>query len=188
MKKIGIILLFFTLMACNSIVPGAHYYQLNIPQARSSVAPMNTSKVLVIAPIKIAPYLNHKNMIMQVGANELVYANNHYWSGPVDNEILMVLQEGCKQTQFLCTSNPIESAKAVTVSIAIEAFHIDNSQAQVLLKANYTLSRNNKILVKGWFDEAQPLTDDGYSQAVLQLNSLTQQLIQKIIINALKFS
>lgn len=165
------------LCGCSSPATEIRYYQLvaAIPVSIDS----GVQQPLVIAPIKVASYLNGSGLVLQQSAVEFSIARQHLWADALDQQLQRQL------TEYLLLALPKQpiagfgTAGARVLQLEIDRFYASES-GQAIVSGRYNISGavSNSTVP---FSFAVALTDDGYPAMVLALSQGWQQLLQELV-------
>lgn len=170
--------LYLSLIGCSSNSNVVNYYMLDTPQARALPAPQ--AKLVKIAPIKLAEYLQQPNLAIQVGANQIYFSPLDVWADPLQQGISKALIKALnlkdQQHHYVSAQSPQSLWAQTTISVRIDHFHpTDNSQ--VIMDGIFWLQQNEQQPRAAIpFSFNAPLEGDGYSHSVSKLHSLLQAL------------
>ena len=78
-----------SLAGCTSTPVEEHYYSILLDALSDSrpPSPATSNATLTLTSIKLPEYLQSRNLVMQVGDNEVVPARRHFWAEPLDESI-----------------------------------------------------------------------------------------------------
>ncbi len=173
------------LTACSSPAT-THFYQLPAPshsQPESSVAANNhaadnssAGKSLFIEPVKVAPYLNGRGLVLQTSAVELVMARQHLWADALDQQLQRQLRQHLSQLASGYAVQLQPGAQSTRLWLQLDSFH-GSADGYALLSGHFLLSGQP---LSQPFSYRVPLADDGYPALVTALGQGVQQLSQQI--------
>lgn len=169
------ILLF--LAGCSSPASDIRYYQL-VAQAPIT-SDTTLQQPLIIAPIKVASYLNGSGLVLQQSAVEFSIARQHLWADALEQQLQRQL------TEYLLLALPkqplaaFNTAGARTLQLEIDRFYASEN-GQAVVSGRYTVSD----LTTGTtvpFSYQVALAADGYPAMVQALSQGWQQLLQELV-------
>ena len=180
------------LSACSSTVETTNYYLLTnnmtnqdkandavlIPTVLSAGDEQRQYLVSVVLP----EYLHKPYLVMQLNENQIHYAMFHLWAEPLDKGLSTALifdLNTNKQEVFFISAQGKEHTLSNIISVEVSYFHI-NEQGSVILSGQYHMQTASGMVHRA-FSFTQPLADDGYSHAIVQMRTLITQLSEKII-------
>ncbi|MDR1282770.1 MAG: PqiC family protein [Opitutaceae bacterium] len=126
----AVVALAFAVAGC-SIVPGARpdptrYYVLAVPgqfPASASLAGKSDALAVGLRHVQIAPYLDHREIVLRVGPNETVYQPYARWAEPlgaaIQQQIALRFLRSGKISRLLPEPFPFDTRRAVDVSIRV---------------------------------------------------------------------
>lgn len=161
---------------CSSPASDIRYYQLvaTAPAAIDS----QTQQPLIIAPIKVASYLNGSGLVLQQSAVEFSIARQHLWADALEQQLQRHLMEYLLLALPKQSLAALNTAGARTLQLEIDRFYAsDNGLA--LISGRYTLSEatNSKTVP---FSYQVALAADGYPAMVQALSQGWHQLLQEL--------
>ena len=166
--------------ACGSNPVGDRYYSLVlaaddvVPAVESSEADPH----LVVGPVVLPDYLNRRGLAMQVGPNEIITANHHFWAEPLEEGIAKVLvRDIADLTSGLTVDRDAGRWSRhgdCRLRIEFDKFHVTD-RSRVVSSGRYWISASETV-VKREFDLDETLYGDGYAQAVAALRQSLKKL------------
>lgn len=165
------------LTACSSPAT-THFYQLPAP-SDGTTENSSVDKSLFIEPVKVAPYLNGRGLVLQTSAVELVMARQHLWAEALDQQLQRQLRQHLSQ---LAPAYAVQlqlqpaGSHSTRLWLQLDSFH-GSADGYALLSGHFLLSDQP---LSQPFSYRVPLADDGYPALVAALGQGVQQLSQQI--------
>jgi len=192
-RLITINLLTLILIGCSTTPAEIKLYRLSSPPAATN--DIENSKVfkpdtpmLLVDPVKLADYLNNRNLVMQINHHQIYSASHHLWAEDLDNAIANALLHKLKPLEerfhLINSSNRLKELAKYRLLLEIDTFHATD-QSQVIASGKYWLTENTqKLILAKSFSYTLNLEQDGYSHSVEKLNR-TIELLATDIINSI---
>lgn len=186
-----LIVLLVTITACSSTPEKIKLYSLSIPESAALTSNNSTitldKPILQIAPVKLADYLNTRNMIIQSNQYQINNAHHHLWAEDLDRAIARTLLNKLQplSDKYILTNTSIfqQNKARYILQLEFSAFHATD-HSQVIAKGKYwLLDKNQNIIILKNFDYLQKLQQDGYLHSVKKLNETLDMLANDIISN-----
>lgn len=175
-RSVTVFAILLLVAGCSSPATDIRYYQLvaTAPAAIDS----QTQPPLIIAPIRVASYLNGSGLVLQQSAVEFNIARQHLWADALEQQLQRQL------TEYLLLALPkqplaaFNTAGARTLQLEIDRFYASEN-GQAVLSGRYTLSEatNSKTVP---FSYQVALAADGYPAMVQALSQGWHQLLQEL--------
>ncbi|MEO3680475.1 PqiC family protein [Rheinheimera fenheensis] len=162
------------LTACSSPAT-THFYQLPVP-SDSKTESSRADKSLFIEPVKVAPYLNGRGLVLQTSAVELVMARQHLWAEALDQQLQRQLRQHLSQLAPAYAVRLQPGAHSTRLWLQLDSFH-GTADGYALLSGHFLVSGQP---LSQSFSYRVPLADDGYPALVAALGQGVQQLSQQI--------
>ncbi len=166
--------LLLLLSACSSPAT-THFYQLPVP-SYSTTKNSSVNKSLFIEPVKVAPYLNGRGLVLQTSAVELVMARQHLWADALDQQLQRQLRQHLSQLAPAYAVQLQPGEQSTRLWLQLDSFH-GSADGYALLSGHFLLSGQP---LSQSFSYRVPLADDGYPALVAALGQGVQQLSQQI--------
>lgn len=154
--------------------PPTQFYLLESTANQDVLLSKAPRQIIVLAPVKIAPYLNTTHIVTAMAQNRYQVSELHRWAEDLSDNVQRVLQ------QDLARLLPVDvlsqfNGDALHVALTVFAFHVD-AQGEASLEAQWQLSKNKQImkLGRGRFSELVSVAD--YSSRVAAMNTCLAQL------------
>ena len=136
----------------------------------------SAGKSLFIEPVKVAPYLNGRGLVLQTSAVELVMARQHLWADALDQQLQRQLRQHLSQLASGYAVQLQPGAQSTRLWLQLDSFH-GSADGYALLSGHFLLSGQP---LSQPFSYRVPLADDGYPALVTALGQGVQQLSQQI--------
>lgn len=163
------------LTACSSPAT-THFYQLPVPPD-STTENSRADKSLFIEPVKVAPYLNGRGLVLQTSTVELVMARQHLWADALDQQLQRQLRQHLSQLAPAYAVQLQPGGQSTRLWLQLDSFH-GSADGYALLSGHFLLSGQP---LSQSFSYRVPLADDGYPALVAALGQGVQQLSQQIV-------
>ena len=187
MTAFGLVALALTgVTGCLSSSPQSRFYQL--PLSSSTNAPLEVagSRVVVIGPVVLAPYLTKPQVVTRLSDHELRYEETHRWSEPLRVGVPMVIYDlaqrqlaGARVVPF-----PFDSVTDADLQVTVGLLRLDgDAKGNVQLDARWNIrdpKRGVNLLQKHSRLEARAV-DGSVAASVRVHGELIEQLTQSII-------
>lgn len=183
------------LTACSSTPEKIKLYSLSVPETKSLSSGKHrkvilNKPILHITPVKLAGYLNTRNMILQSDQYQINNAHYHLWAEDLDQAIATTLLNKLQplNDEYILTSDTSfqKHKEQYTLQLKFSAFHATD-QSQVITKGKYWLmDKNQKIIILETFNYSLTLKQDGYLHSVKKLNETLDMLAKDIIFSIQK--
>ncbi len=137
------------LAACSS--PPSRYYVLTAqpPPVRPTVQALARTTTVTIGAVKLPGALDRPQIARRIGPNQLDYAENERWAGPLDEMVRRVLTADLRDRLppgVAMIENDSAAPANSTVAIDISRFDADKS-GRVILEASWeTLGKNAAVI------------------------------------------
>jgi len=200
-KRYSVLLGALTLLVCTQgcSTPEApiHYYSLNTIHSNNTIVGSpkdvnNSSAELVIRDVEMADFLKTGSLVMQVGAHQIQLSELHRWADKLPRAITLNLIKHMSQSQnnvAIFTKRDLTKqqktnniAKRYIVDVFFEQFTLSTDH-QTVISGSYTL-QTTSTKTRHYFNIRQPLTQDGYDNAVQQfqysLNALSEKILSEL--------
>ena len=166
-------------VACVNTTPPAQFYLLEASKQPPVILADKPKPLLVLAPVRIAPYLDRAQIVTATGENSYQMSEFNRWAEGLDHNITRVLQ------QDLTNAVPADVLAAATttalkLSVNVLALHVD-AQGQAILTVQWQLSRDNQVLVNRQQSYQQLASVSDYPVMVRALNACLRQLTQDMV-------
>jgi uncharacterized lipoprotein YmbA len=191
-RLITIYLLTLSLFSCSTTPAEIKLYSLSLPSATShdienSKTLKSDTPILMVDPVKLADYLNSRNLIIQINRHQIYNASHHLWAEDLDKAIANTLLHKLKPLEnrfhLIDSSNRLKESAKYRLLLEFDAFHATD-QSQVIASGKYWLTGNTqKLVLENSFSYTLNLEQDGYSHSVEKLNRTIDLLATDIIQN-----
>ena len=178
--------------ACSNTQTDIKLYSLSIPNPDDTYPDtinFNSLKkpVLQITPVKLAEYLNTRNIIIQSNRYQIINANHHLWAEDLSRGIEKYLLTKLTELNYKFTvSNGISYKNNIPeyyLKLEFSAFHVTNN-SQVTSKGKYSIiDKHNNLLLEKPFSYILSLQKDGYIHSIEKLNTTLDMLASDITAN-----
>lgn len=172
--------------ACGSAPIEDHYYSLVLdagPGSNSSTSTSATADVnLGLDRIAFPEFLQSRNLITQVDANQILTAQHHFWAEPLDDAIskLLIRYIG-SQVDGINVDYSMISAVDCSLRLEFDQFQATDRGAVVASGRYWLNSADRKV--KREFEYSVAQQTDGYKGAVVSLGSAVRTLANDIADN-----
>ncbi len=186
MKKFGTkgvwILLILTLISgCST---KSNFYKLEPISTEDGHKRTDTSKVIGIGNVKVADYLNQKQLVVKVSNTKLDIEETHRWAGNLSQNIQEVLRDNLSTLLPKYTvlsfpwEEPVDDRYRVFVSIDSMQRDADN---KAVLKGSWSLvnQESGKLIRHEEFSYSE-VTDESYDSLVEAQSSMLTKLSRHI--------
>lgn len=172
------------LTACGSNPVDDRYYSLVLAadDVRAPAKSAEPGTRLIVGPVVLPDYLDRRGLAMQVGSNEIVTANHHFWAEPLEEGIAKVL---VRDIAILVNGVSVDRDAGrwsgqgdCRLRIEFDKFH-PTDRSRVVSSGRYWISASETV-VKREFDLSETLYGDGYAQAVAALRQSLETLAARI--------
>jgi uncharacterized lipoprotein YmbA len=176
--RAGLVLLISVgFVACGSTPVEDHYYSLVLDAGPSSSSSASASADVNLGLDRIVfpEFLQSRNLITQVGTNEVLTAQHHFWAEPLDDAIskLLIRYIG-SQVDDINVDYSINAAADCSLRLEFDQFQATDRGA-VVASGRYWLNSSERSL-KREFEYSVAQQTDGYKSAVLSLGSAVRTL------------
>ncbi|GHG64931.1 hypothetical protein GCM10010919_11920 [Alishewanella longhuensis] len=165
------------LVGCSSPASEVRYYQL-VAQTPPAID-TRVQQPLVLAPIKVASYLNGSGLVLQQSAVEFSIARQHLWADALEQQLQRQLTE---YLLLALPKQPLAAFNAIgarTLQLEIDRFYASES-GQAIVSGRYNIS--GAVLDSTVpFSYQVALANDGYPAMVQALSLGWQQLLQELV-------
>ena len=171
--------LLLSLTACSlNNSPPTQFYLLE-PTAAHDLEHQAPRQIIVLTPVKIAPYLNTTHIVTALGQNHYQVSDFHRWAEDLGDNVQRVLQ------QDLARLLPVDvlsqfSGDALHVALTVFAFHVD-AQGEASLEVQWQLSKNKQLVKMGRGHFSEPVSVADYSSRVAAMNACLAQLTRALV-------
>ncbi len=146
--RLCFVIILVALAGCES--PKTNFFILDAAPVSNNKRVKSCHKTIALEKVVIAKYLDKPNIITRIKPNEILMAEFDQWAEPLDDNILMVLQQNLSaqlKTDSLITYPWIgKSAIDYRVQVKVKQFDVD-SAGQSILKASWYVYNNEKKLI-----------------------------------------
>ena len=148
--------------------PTVHFETSEVPKS-----------VIVLAPIRLAHYLDRSQIVTALGDNRYHVSEFHRWAETLDHNIHRVLQQDLAR---LLPADVVSQANDETLrlSVTILSFHVD-AEGQARLSAQWQLSRNKQTLKLGQGEYRESVSVQDYTFRVAAMNACLAQMTQQLV-------
>jgi len=185
-----IFLLSICIAACTTTPTEIKFYSLSLAESANVTDKNNGIEkldrpILQIAPVKLADYLNTRNLIVQTNQYQINNASHHLWAEDLDNAIAKSLLNKLQQLndRFLFVNNSVFQKDKARHLLQLEfsAFHATD-QSRVISRGKYSIFDNShKLILLKNFSYSLTLEQDGYLHSIEKLNETLDLLAADII-------
>ncbi len=172
-RNVFILLATAGLVGCGSTPIEDHYYSLVLAagDSASSQTTDSPARELIVGPVTLPDYLDHRGISLQTGPNKIQSASHNFWAEPLDEAINKVLvQDIAKSSSELSVTRHLgrqSTAAVCRLGIEFDKFHATDDGA-VVSSGRYWLS-NDEGRIHREFSLRRKLRADGYAHAVNEL-------------------
>ena len=167
----------------NDTVIQERHYSLLLDALQSPVVSTPTepaTATIAVLPVQIPEYLRSRNLVMQVGDNEVLPARRHFWAEPLEESIRQVLRHDLDASLGItAVSRQPNTDVECHLFVAFERFHATD-RARVVASGRYRLITPGGIYEHD-FDVSREQRGDGYSAAVSELRRSVASLADEIV-------
>ena len=132
--------------------------------------------VLVIAPVRLSPYLDESGIVYQTSAHRVAIANNNRWAAPLAGQLREALEAeltaALPRLQVQLQADAAETSRPILrLATRVDAFmgHYDG-HAHIAGQWRIVDAQGNTV-VRERFERREPLANDGYDALVESLSN-----------------
>ena len=180
-----LVVLAATLAGCiggNDTVIQERHYSLLLDALQTPVTATpseSATATLAVMPVGIPEYLRSRNLVMQVGDNEVLPARRHFWAEPLEETIRHVLVHDLDgRVEKVAVTRQSSSDAQCQLFAEFERFHATD-QTRVVASGRYRLVTPSGEYEHG-FDTSREQRGDGYAAAVSELRRSVADLAAEI--------
>jgi uncharacterized lipoprotein YmbA len=197
-RLITLFLLTLCLLSCSTTPAEIKLYSLSIPAGttdgidnRKTIKTSNTP-VLLIDSVKLADYLNNRNLVIQINRHQIYNASHHLWAEDLDKAIANALLHKLKPLEnsfyLINNSSRLKDSAKYRLLLEFDAFHATD-KSQVIASGKYWVTDNTQnFVLENSFSYTLNLEQDGYLHTVEKLNKSLDLLATDILIDIKKLS
>jgi len=182
-----LILALFGLGGCSSTPAPIEYYVL-APQvsATDSVVELSNKPTLVIESVELAAYLRQSGMIMQTSDSQLQVSKNHLWAESLElalpKALVRELQSQSDHYSYYLKTLDWVGQTDYRLRLRVDSLQ-STDQGEVVTSGRYQLipGQDPSAAVFVDFNFHRDLQQDGYANAVVQMNALLAEIAAAII-------
>lgn len=186
--KLSVLLIMLAgLSGCATTATPIEYYVLSPALARgNSVVELPNRPTLVIENVALAAYLKQSGMIIQTGDNQLQVSKNHLWAESLDlalpKALVRELQKQSDQYSYYLKNVDWVGETDYRLRVHFDSLQ-STDQGEVVSSGRYQLisAADPSAPVFVGFNFNRPIQQDGYDNAVVQMNAILGELAAAII-------
>lgn len=189
LRQVALWLVAVSLMAvvgCVSSGPESRFYQLSLSTSTNQLFSTESSPVIVMGPIVVAPYLSKPLVVTRLGANELRYEETHRWSEPLRTGIPVFVYDLAQRQMpdVHIVPFPFDSVTDADLQVTVGLLRLDGDEkGNVQLHARWRIrDPQRKITLRSEVTQLQAKGKSGNVDESIRLHSeLLEQLTLTIL-------
>ena len=169
------------LIGCASAPNPINYYSFNTEGLLA--VPSVESPIIVIDRVTLAEYLLESNLVLKVGPNQLQFAENHRWAGPVDSALVARLINHLNASGsgvFIGSADPRSVSADFSLQLDIQNLIASDDGSVVAAGRYWVAAAGGELLAAHTFNFSAELRQDGFASAVLAMGELIDQIAAEI--------
>jgi uncharacterized lipoprotein YmbA len=186
--KLSVLLILLVgLSGCATSATPIEYYVLSPASAQgNSVVELPNRPTLLIENVALAAYLKQSGMIIQTGDNQLQVSKNHLWAESLDlalpKALVRELQKQSDQYSYYLKNVDWVGETDYRLRVHFDSLQ-STDQGEVVSSGRYQLisavDPSAAVFVR--FNFNRPIQQDGYENAVVQMNLILGELAAAIV-------
>jgi uncharacterized lipoprotein YmbA len=194
MNQSALLIILVGLSGCATTATPIEYYVLSpAPATGNSVVELPGRPTLVIESVALAAYLKQSGMIIQTGDNQLQVSKNHLWAESLDlalpKALVRELQKQSDQYSYYLKNVDWVGETDYRLRVHFDSLQ-STDQGEVVSSGRYQLisAANPSAPVFVGFNFNRPIQQDGYANALVQMNAILGELAKAILETTNKMS
>ena len=157
-------LLLGSLLGCASQTQPIQYYLLHSPEDAKLLATDKPVTTVWLQNIAVSDYLGQRGLPLQTKQNVLHLSTQHMWAEPFESGFEKLLSHHLAP-QYQVVDFDLRNTARYTLSVSLLHL-VATFKGEVVISAQYQLSKQNDNVTQYQFHARYPLQQDGYDHAI----------------------